>query len=145
MNQSLNDRINEVFLWHGTSPGASVAIASGGFDMSFCGTGAGSMYGSGLYFAECSSKSDEYSKSDQDGIYWGMFCFLLCRVTLGEVLHLTAGGESTHAMIKAGIENGAYDAVLGDRQASVGTYREFVTYAADQVYPEYVILYSRED
>jgi len=35
--------------------------------------------------------------------------------------------------------------VLGDRKASVGTYREFVVYGDDQVYPEYLVLYSRED
>ena len=37
-----------------------------------------------------------------------------------------------------------YDSVLGDRQASVGTYREFVVYDQYRVYPEYMIMYSRE-
>ncbi|CAK9034652.1 Hypothetical protein (Fragment), partial [Durusdinium trenchii] len=31
----------------------------------------------------------------------------------------------------------------GDRLASAGTFREFVLYNADAIYPEYVIMYSR--
>ena len=33
--------------------------------------------------------------------------------------------------------------VLGDREAVVNTYRETVVFRADQVYPEYVLLYKR--
>mmetsp|Transcript_88453 Transcript_88453/g.239392 ORF Transcript_88453/g.239392 Transcript_88453/m.239392 type:complete len:104 (+) Transcript_88453:316-627(+) len=101
------------------------------------------MYGKGVYLAECSSKSDEYASDDKTGIYKDLFCLLLCRVTLGEVLHLTNGGDAVHPMIKAGIESQAYDSVLGDRAAAVGTYREFVTYKEDQVYPAYILIYER--
>ena len=38
---------------------------------------------------------------------------------------------------------GEYDAILGDREASVGTYREFVVFNSSYVYPEYRILYER--
>ena len=33
-----------------------------------------------------------------------------------------------------------FDSTLGDREASVDTYREFVIYDENQVYPEYAIM-----
>lgn len=141
---SLQTRVNECLLWHGTSPKGASSIAAGGMKLAYGGTNAGSMYAKGLYFAECSSKSDEYTTDEPEGDNKGLCCLLLCRVVLGELLHLTAGGETVYPMIKAAIEGDAYDSVLGDREASVGTYREFVVYSEDQVYPEYMILYKRE-
>ena len=38
---------------------------------------------------------------------------------------------------------GPYDSVLGDREKCRGTYKEFVIYDADQVYPAYVVKYRR--
>jgi len=141
---TMQDTINEVYLWHGTSPHGALGIRENGFNMKLAGSTTGAMYGNGAYFAECSSKSDEYARDDGDGIYRHLRCLLLCRVTLGEVLHMTAGGAGTHAMIRAAMDSGLYDSVLGDRKASVGTYREFVAYNKMQVYPEYLILYTRE-
>ena len=39
---------------------------------------------------------------------------------------------------------GGYDGALGDREASAGTFREFVVYDEAQVYPEYVVIYRRD-
>lgn len=144
LNAGLRDSVNEVFLFHGTSPTGSQGIASGGFKMAFAGSNAGTMFGAGLYFAECSSKSDEYAADDPEGIFQGLFCLLLCRVVCGEMLHMTAGGTGTHAIIDAAVKSREFESVLGDREASVGTYREFVVYTEEQVYPEYLILYRRE-
>lgn len=144
MRRDLNGAINETYLLHGTSPQGAMGIAAEGFKIRFAGSMTGTMYGRGVYLAECCSKSDEYAVDDQIGMNKGLFCLLLCRTVLGEVLHLTAGGDATHLMIKAGIEGGAYDSVLGDRDAAVATYREFVVYGEDQVYPEYLIVYARE-
>jgi len=139
----LSHTVNEVYLWHGTSPQKALNICKAGFSLRYAGTGAGSMYGNGAYLAESSSKSDEYAQDDGTGLYKGLFCLLLCRVVLGEMLHLTTGGEKTHDMIKNAIESDVYDSVIGDRKISVGTYREFVVYGEDQVYPEYIVLYER--
>lgn len=38
---------------------------------------------------------------------------------------------------------GISDSTLGDRAKAVNTYREFVVYNKDQVYPEYLVLYER--
>ena len=36
-----------------------------------------------------------------------------------------------------------YDSLLGDREKARGTFREFVVYDKDQIYPEYAIIYRR--
>jgi len=138
----LEGRVNETLLWHGTSPEGALGIARNGFDLSRAGSAAGSMYGPGVYLAEHCSKSDEYAKDD---LYSGVYCLLLCRAILGEPMSLTAGGDSMHAAIKSGMDGGAVDSVLGDREASVGTYREFIVYREEQVYPEFIVLYKRGD
>jgi len=127
-------------LWHGCSLEGAKGISKDGFDISRCGSGAGSMYGAGFYLAECTSKSDEYAKDSEDGVC----CLLLVRAVLGEVLHMTAGGAAVHAMIDAALKSGSYDSILGNREASVGTYKEFVVYQEPQCYPEYVIRYKRK-
>jgi len=142
--RSLSPGINEVYLFHGTTPGGATGISKNGFSLSYSGTRAGSMYGSGVYLAECSSKSDEYAGDDSAGVYKGLYCLLLCRAVLGEVLNLPVGGDAVHQTIRTGVESGAFDSCLGNREASVGTYREFVVYQEDQVYPEYLVIYKRE-
>jgi len=140
MCSQLDGDINEFYLWHGTSPAGATGVSAEGFRMEMSGSSRGSMFGPGAYFAECSSKADEYSHGG-DGVYAGMYALLLCRVACGEMLHLT---QPDKAEIDRQLSNGAVDAVLGDRAASVGTYREFVVFNSACVYPEYVLLYLRE-
>ena len=64
---------------------------------------------------------------------------LLCRVCLGKAYYTTKRDPRCGDYVKSG----DYDSTLGDRAKSVNTFREFVVYDADQVYPEYVVLYSR--
>jgi len=139
----LNPMLNETYLWHGTSPQAAMGIAQTGFDVGRSGSGAGMMYGPGVYLAECSSKSDEYAADDTSGLHKGMYSLLLCRTVLGELLSLTTGGDSVHGLVKAAFDSGSYDSVLGDREASAGTYREFICPRSAQVMPEYIVLYNR--
>lgn len=148
----LDATLNETVLWHGTSPEGAMGIAQNGFDLGRVGSAANeagrgcrSMYGPGVYLAEASSKSDEYARDDQGGEFAGMYCLLICRTVLGEPMCLTAGGDNVHAMIKAAMDGGAYDSVIGDREVSVGTYREFVIYREEQAYPEFIVLYKRAD
>merc|ERR1719456_1624595 len=42
------------------------------------------------------------------------------------------------------VTNGEHDSTLGDRTKAAGTFREFVVYNSDQVYPEYILMYSRK-
>lgn len=66
----------EHYLFHGTSPENAKAIAANGFRRIMAGSNAGTAFGRGCYFAEASSKSDEYAQCDEQG----QFVILLCRV-----------------------------------------------------------------
>merc|ERR1719313_598192 len=138
--EHLDSNVNEFYLWHGTTPEGAIGISTDGFKLAYAGSHAGTYFGRGCYFAECSSKSDEYARAG-DSIFAGVFALLLCRVTCGSLFRTTV---PDHASIDKALASGDYDSVLGDREASVGTYREFVVYDEDLVYPEYVLLYERK-
>ena len=40
--------------------------------------------------------------------------------------------------------SGDFEHVLGDREKAVGTFREFVFFHEDSIYPEYAVFYRRE-
>lgn len=137
---SLNAGANEFLMFHGTKPEAADLIAMNHFDMAFaCKTG---LFGAGLYFAENSSKSDEYVKGDHKGWY----PMILCRVTLGRVYYCANVDPTTDPgrdKLEAACTGGAYHCVLGDRVKARGTYREYVIYDHYQVYPQFIVWYTR--
>jgi len=135
----LDDSINEVFLWHGTNIRAGLSIAQNDFNLDWAGKGAGTMYGKGLYFAESCTKADEYAKSENDGHYRDIRALLLCRVCVGK-FHYVLDRDETAIDVYT---KGESDSTIGDRAKSVHTYREIVIYDADQVYPEYLVIYQR--
>merc|ERR1711920_264940 len=66
--QSLDVEIcNETFVFHGTTAAAAESIVAHDFRLSLAGTGAGTLYGRGLYLAQNPSKSDEYCTPDANG------------------------------------------------------------------------------
>eukprot|EP00439_Symbiodinium_sp_Y106_P075316 s2375_g14.t2 len=130
--------LNEVYLWHGTHVRAALNIAHEGFDIQTAGLN-GTMYGKGLYFAENSTKADEYARDEPHGFYQDVFAVLLCRVCLGKFHFSEDRFDSTGGMAEAG----TIDSTVGDRTRTANTFREFTAYYPDQVYPEYVIFYSR--
>jgi len=83
MRSTLRSNIQEHFLWHGISPQGTCSICSTGFEIDKAPKG---IYGKSLYFAECSSKSDEYASLDAVGELANCRALLLCRVALGQVL-----------------------------------------------------------
>mmetsp|Transcript_142195 Transcript_142195/g.261938 ORF Transcript_142195/g.261938 Transcript_142195/m.261938 type:complete len:516 (-) Transcript_142195:108-1655(-) len=140
----LDRRANEFLLFHGTRPSSADKICSGDFRIDLAGSGAGSMYGNGVYFAERSSKGDEYAGDDEEGVYQGLYAMLLCRVTCGNMLYCDDVRPSAAWLTQQCTSDGAcYHSVLGDREKARGTYREFIIYDKDQAYPEYVIIYRR--
>ena len=58
LNGYLVDEINECYLFHGTKSNIIDAIEHKGFDTRISGESA--MFGSGVYFAESSTKADQY-------------------------------------------------------------------------------------
>ncbi|CAD7959914.1 unnamed protein product [Amoebophrya sp. A25] len=129
---------NEYYLFHGTKPEAALAITDQDFKINLAGTNAGSLYGRGVYFGECCTKADEYAQERQDGLN----PILICRVVLGRVLYEDAIYPDPDNLVSLCV-NGDYDSVLGDREKCRGTYREFITYDSDNVYPEFIVWYKR--
>jgi len=131
--------MNEVYLFHGTTLVSAMSIASTGFRINLAGSSVGTAFGKGAYFAERSVKSDEYARPEVTAS--GERCaMLLCRVCLGEVFRLEDFDPAGERHV---LGSPVYDSLLGDREAKVKTFREFIVYDEDQVYPEYVILYRR--
>ena len=125
----LDDAAGEAVLWHGTKPDIVPVIRDGGFDERFCALEG--LFGAGVYFAEQSSKSDQYCTKDAAGLY----SLFLSRVSLGRVHH-TSGPRTNERRAPDGA-----DSLLG--RAGPMRYREFVVYDRTQCYPEYLLLYRR--
>jgi len=139
-DEPVDASINEVWLWHGTSKEGVHGITDTDFDMGRAGSAAGTMFGRGLYFAESCMKSDEYTKADDRN--WNPL--ILCRVTCGRLFHCDWKRPSDRKEeLEEMCRTGGYHCILGDRQKVRGTYREYIVFDNDQVYPEYIVWYSR--
>jgi len=137
----VNSRLQEgeALLFHGTNPSSSISILKAGFHLNHAGKSTGTMFGYGVYLAECSSKSDEYAHDDSGGNYPGLRALLVCRCLVGKPHVVQAAGD----YIQEAKDNGC-DCVIGDREAMVNTYREFVFFDEAQVLPEYAVIYKRQ-
>lgn len=131
----LEEDVLERWLFHGTTSTALESITNSGFDNERSGSHAGTLYGKGIYCAGCSSKADEYTEPNKDGLRG----ILLCRATLGK-LHYVDDLRPTPSQLRPAA---GHDTILGDRWNAAGTFREFVLSNSDQVYPEYILYYRR--
>merc|ERR1712032_540741 len=133
----LDARVNEWYLWHGTSATAAGMICKNDFKMRLAGTATGTLYGRGTYFAESITKADEYSHVEKSSN-----TVLLCRVLGGRVFYCDERTPDAEKLTSECVE-GPYDCILGDRKKISKTYREFIIFDTEDVYPEYVITYKR--
>ncbi|XP_076257576.1 tankyrase isoform X2 [Rhynchophorus ferrugineus] len=136
-----NNQANERMLFHG-SPFIN-AIVQKGFDERHAYIGG--MFGAGIYFAEHSSKSNQYVY----GIGGGTGCpthkdrscyachrhLLLCRVTLGKSFLQFSAMKMAHAPP-------GHHSVAGRPSAGGLNFPEYVVYRGEQAYPEYFITYQ---
>lgn len=136
-SERLDPEINEWYLFHGTSASASRNICSTDFKMRLAGTATGTLYGKGSYLAESITKADEYSKNEE-----GSFTVLLCRVLGGRVNYTDERTPDATELTRSCTE-GDFDCILGDRKKVSGTYREFIIFDTENVYPEYILKYQR--
>lgn len=134
--KALDGETNGAWLFHGTTAGQ--AIAKEAFLVDLAGSNAGTLYGRGIYLAESVTKSDEYSKEDEAGFRQ----ILVCRACLGNMLYCDEKAPNKDEMMSK-VMSGQYHSVLGDREKLHGTFREFVVYDEDQIYPEFVVWYRR--
>ncbi|XP_046487171.1 poly [ADP-ribose] polymerase tankyrase isoform X1 [Neodiprion pinetum] len=132
---------NERMLFHG-SPFIN-AIVQKGFDERHAYIGG--MFGAGIYFAEHSSKSNQYVY----GICGGTGCpahkdrscyichrhLLLCRVTLGKSFLQFSAMKMAHAPP-------GHHSVVGRPSQGGLVFPEYVVYRGEQAYPEYLITYQ---
>lgn len=143
----LSPDVNETYLFHGTSPEAAQSIIHSGFRIDLAGTSAGCAFGKGAYLAEACTKSDEYAKHGE-GLFSQMYAMLLCRTSLGRVVRVEDFYHSSSTVRSLVddeiISQNVYQCLLGDREAAVGTYREFIVFQREQIYPEFVLLYHRD-
>jgi len=140
----VDDINNEHYLWHATGDSAAISIGKTGFDISLSGTNAGAAFGPGSYFAEASSKSDEYAKISSSGLY----TMLVCRVCLGKIARIEdfiRDNYEAKLMAEKAARGEEYDSLVGDREAAVDTYREFILFDGAAIYPEYMLQYERRN
>eukprot|EP01045_Picozoa_sp_COSAG04_P003733 COSAG04_NODE_155_length_22379_cov_5.613707_1_plen_331_part_00 len=143
---------NELWLWHGTKPETAPILAEWGFDNNVASMGG--LYGAGNYFADASSKSHQY-RGDYDRVTrmysndkneQGHHCMLLCRVAMGTPF-LT---ERSHSRERRPPNNPKtpgrpFDSIFAEtRVAHAGQqqHNEYVVFAKNQVYPEFIIWYT---
>eukprot|EP01135_Chromosphaera_perkinsii_P010150 Nk52_evm16s2039 gene=Nk52_evmTU16s2039 len=143
----------EFFLFHGSCSRNTDAIIVQGLDNRVT-SEHGKMFGKGIYFAENSSKSNQYADcsfcgyDNCNGCVDGVFVMFLCRVVLGEP-YITSQKivNLERPPPKPSGGYGLYDSVFGESQEHIPDsalkYREFVVYNQFQVYPEYIIYYKR--
>lgn len=135
--EPLQRACNEWVLFHGTAPPAALAICRSDFRISLAGDSTGTLYGRGTYFAESITKADEYAKAAD-----GEYAMLLVRALGGRVRYCDEVDPDAEDLTRSCIE-GPYDCVLGDRKKCRGTYREFVFFDTENLYPEYIVIYTR--
>jgi hypothetical protein len=159
---------NEFWLWHGTSASIDIAHPNGtvqrqetwgvlarhGFDERVGGDSNGGLYGNGIYLADAASKANQYATApiatppmNADGHH----CMLSCRVTMGDP-YMTPGklkGQRRPPNNPA-TPGLPYDSVFAtedvtDNGNGPGSqyHNEYVVFAGAQVYPEYVIWYTK--
>ncbi|KAK6112466.1 Ankyrin repeats (3 copies) family protein [Brugia pahangi] len=130
---------NEKLLYHG-SPFVH-SIVQKGFDERY--SYMGGMFGAGIYFAEHSSKSNQYvfgmagsgcSLHRDRSCYICVRHLLLCRVTLGRCFMQSSCNKMAHSPP-------GHHSVMGQPRSGGLNYPEYVIYRGEQAYPEYVIVY----
>mmetsp|Transcript_125669 Transcript_125669/g.235054 ORF Transcript_125669/g.235054 Transcript_125669/m.235054 type:complete len:297 (+) Transcript_125669:13-903(+) len=138
---------NETYLFHATSRKAADAIIAEDFKTNLSGKANGQVLGRGVYLAESAAFSDEYAVKGPSGF----FCMLVVRAVLGKV-HATSRytkmrGRKLVFTTRTSklVREGKCDSVLGDRKkANTRGIREYCVANSTQLYPEYLVLYSRE-
>ncbi|CAL1537117.1 unnamed protein product, partial [Lymnaea stagnalis] len=139
MRRELYHEVNEHYLFHGTDPESIDPVISSGLDPRV--SSPNCMWGSGVYAAESSTKSDQYTGKLLNQIQpIHKDCkMLLMRVLLGDVYVCKDGHPSGKTICHCPNQK-LYDSIMADGK---WLFREFVVYDKSQCYPEYVITYER--
>lgn len=141
VSEENHNHANERMLFHG-SPFVN-AIIHKGFDERHAYIGG--MFGAGIYFAENSSKSNQYVYGIGGGtgcpIHKDRSCYvchrqlLFCRVTLGKSFLQFSAMKMAHSPP-------GHHSVTGRPSVNGLALAEYVIYRGEQAYPEYLITYQ---
>ncbi|XP_038620066.1 LOW QUALITY PROTEIN: poly [ADP-ribose] polymerase tankyrase-2 [Tachyglossus aculeatus] len=141
VSEENHNHANERMLFHG-SPFVN-AIIHRGFDERHAYIGG--MFGAGIYFAENSSKSNQYVYGIGGGtgcpVHKDRSCYichrqlLFCRVTLGKSFLQFSAMKMAHSPP-------GHHSVTGRPSVNGLALAEYVIYRGEQAYPEYVISYQ---
>ena len=124
------------------SGGPPVAVSGPGSGFGGAGTGAGAAFGRGVYFAESSSKADQYAVANSDGklyMFVSRVCLGRCRVVrraraAAPFLPEVAGVSTSEVPVY-------YDSILADMPGR--SFREIVVGKDSNAYPELLVEYER--
>jgi hypothetical protein len=103
------------------------------------------LYGAGSYFADASSKSQQYARPNTNGHY----CMLYCRVVMGSpyMTDRQHNGKrrppDNSAFAQIGIPHDSIMAESGVANQGIQINNEYVVFNSDQAYPEYIIWYTK--
>lgn len=129
----VEEKMNELFLFRGTKGESAKSIAEGGFKPELC----GGLYGAGTYCADYSCKSMQYTLPT-DG---GERVFIVCVGSLWGMRTTPARlYKSTRSPRE--VKGHRFDSVFaqeGKGNQKQQEHKEYVTYSADQVYPESLV------
>ena len=135
---NLDQEINELFLFHGTSTDKTGrTIAEEGFDVRVADLKG--MYGAGSYFADCSCKSNQYTGSGK------IRTFLICRVLMGCPFFTkkTHNDPACPTRLPPKNSNGrSYDSIFaqsGVVNDGSQMYNEYVVFSEGQVYSDFLV------
>lgn len=120
----------EELLFHGTDTKYVDAICSQGFDWRMSGSRVGTLYGNGSYFAKQAAYSQSYTNDCQ---------LFVVRVLVGD--HVLGNPSLVRPPAKDPLDpfGDLYDCCV-DNEADP---KIFVIFTFDQVYPEYIIQYTK--
>ena len=142
----LDPRISEFYLWHGTKNDTVPILTLSGMPTEKMADPHHSLYGLGMYFAENSSKSSDYTSKTS------VRKMILFRVALGEIYY------TKQQLIGLKFPNAAdplfpdksfktFDSVVADKNTvkdhgNNQVHREFILFETSQCYPEFVVTFK---
>ncbi|XP_063415772.1 protein mono-ADP-ribosyltransferase PARP14-like [Mytilus trossulus] len=141
----LYSEINEVYLFHGTKEENIYSILTDGLDKRLS---SNAMFGSGIYFAESSTKADQYTDCKTDRSM-DQKRFFLSRVCLGNTYIIEEPRSlrkppctiCKEEVCRVHDRINFADSVVADGKC---LFREFIVFNNNQCYPEYLITYARK-
>ena len=138
--QSFDDhKLNEFLLYHGVRHDVADRIATQGADVRYAGENAGKMFGSAIYLASNSSKSDIYTTPDELGVR----SIFVLRACLGEAHDTRVAMQRATRPPERPDGRGPLDSVraLTREQGGCVDHPEYMVYESGQVLPQYLVRY----